>query len=344
MDNYYRTEYMKMRTKYLSLETEIMKLNQEIRDLKRKKVVEELNPKNIFGSRTEKFQTNYLKQQNKKKDEIIKNLNKQINSLQINVKDYKEKFSKTLDMLTQCTNDQQVSKEKLSSLRNKVEDLLEDKENQDIMIKKLRKYAKEKLVEIRKMEKEMKKKEKSEKKEEEKKQKEYERKRKEEEQKAKKEAAERKRKLEEEQKKREQERIRREREAARKAAEEEKRRKEKEEEDLKRRQKERVEEMYRKKNEEEKKQELKINTKERIEKEITQKWGRIDLTTLNVYYSLGLFVIGLNLKEIKKLIRKYHPDRVVGKPLEEQIKYELIFNELNKYKKRLGGRKRKTKK
>lgn len=340
MDDYYRIQYLKLRTENLKLQTEVIGLKEENRKLKRENVAEKLNPKNIFGSRTEKFQINHLKEQNKQKDEIIKNLNEQLGNLETKTNEYKEKFSKTLDMLQQCTNREFLSKDKLTSLKNKVEDLLEDKENQDIQIKKLKKYAKEKLAQILKMEKELKKEEKSQKKEAQKSQKDYERKRKAEEQKAKKEEAERKRKFEEEQKKKEAERIKQEREAARKAVEEERRRKQQAAKELKRKQEEAIKDFQRKKEEEKKNQNLKNDIKEKIEKEIISKWGRIDLTTLNVHYNLGILIIGINLSQIKKLIKKYHPDRAVNKSLEEEIKYEIIFNELNKYKKKLGGGKK----
>lgn len=342
MEDFYKGENRKLRTKTYELETEIMKLKQEIRDLKRKNITEELNPQNYF-SRKNKFENNHLKQQNKQKDIIILNLNKELNKLETDVRDYKEKFSKTLEMLTQCTNNEEINKEKLSDLKDKVEDLLETKEQQDIQIKKLRKYAKEKMVQIRNMEKNMKKESKKEEKEEQKAKKEAERKRKEAEKKAKKEAEEMKRKFEEEQRKKEQERIRREREAAQKVERERQKRKKQEEEDLKRRQKERVEEINRKKRQEKEQNERKSKLKENMEREILRIHKKIDLYTVNMFFNLGIKIYNLDKRSWRKLTLKYHPDRAINKSLHEQIKYEIIFNAINDFKVRVGGRKKKIK-
>lgn len=340
MDIYYKDQYLKNRTKIFELETEVMGLKQKIRDLERNKKMDDINPKNEEGSRKEKFLIKHLKDQNKQKDIIIKNLNDSINNLEVDVKKYKDNLKNTTTLLQECTNREFISEDKMKNLKRKIEDLLEDKDNQKIQIEKLKKYAKERMEELKKMEKDMKKEEKSQKKEEEKKQKEYERKRKQEEARAKKEEEKRKRKFEEEQKKKEEERIRKEKEAARKAAEEEKRRKEKEAEDLKRKQEEAVKEFQRKKEEEQKKQFEKRDLKEKIENDIRQKWGKIDLPTLNVYYNLGELIINMDLKKLRKMMLKYHPDKAIKKPLEEQIKYEIIFNALNQYKKKLGGKKK----
>lgn len=326
MESFYEEQYRKMVTENNKIKVEASLLRAEIRKLKTEASLADLRSKSDLPQK--KSQESYFKKLNTEKDKIIKELKTLITDLKYSTDDYKQKFSSTLDMLQKCNDNQVLSKKELKNLKNKMQDLLEDNDDQKIQIEKLKKYASLKIKEIREIQKKLKKDDINDNKKNQKKQEDEEKKRQREEEKIRKqqqyEAEQEKKRFREEQKKREEERKRQEQKAK---------------DDLKRKQKEAVNDYHKKKAKEDKDIQERLEKKTSLEKQIKSIHGNLSIFSINMFFNLGIDFKNLDLKKWRKLTLKYHPDRVMNKSLNEQVKHEIIFNALNDYKSKIGGAK-----
>jgi len=288
---------------------------------------------------------NKLKMEKIRLEDIVKELKKisknkdlvqlldEITKLKKNNKDISDKLKDTLTLLSVCN----TSKEKeVKKLIVKIDKLVDDKDDQDILIAKLKKLAKEKLVEIIKLKKELEKRKTPEEKKKEKEEKDKEEKERKEKEKKERERKERERKENERKEKERKEKERKEKER--------KEKKEEQEKNLKEKQKKATEEFKRKREQEKKEKDMRSNIKEQLENKIKSIYNNLSLYSINSYFKLNIDIPNLNLKKYKKLVLLYHPDRAINKSLNEQIKYEVIFNSINNHKNRIGGRRKYNKK
>jgi len=123
-----------------------------------------------------------------------------------------------------------------------------------------------------------------------------------------------------------------------------KEKKEEQKKNLKEKQKKATEEFKRKREQEKKEKDMRSNIKEQLENKIKSIYNNLSLYSINSYFKLNIDIPNLNLKKYKKLVLLYHPDRAINKSLNEQIKYEVIFNSINNHKNRIGGRRKYNKK